>query len=73
MVNPNNRSTLYIATDLGVFISIDGGNTWAVENTGFANVSTEALSIGDDKGVPAVFAFTHGRGAWRLALSARSR
>ena len=48
-----------------MFTSIDGGATWAVENTGFANVVTEALRPREG---PTLFAFTHGRGAWRVNL-----
>ena len=61
-------STLYAGTDLGVFVSIDGGASWAVEKTGFANVVTAALAAGTHQGAPTLFAFTHGRGAWRLPL-----
>ncbi|HVR98310.1 MAG TPA: hypothetical protein VMW27_16975 [Thermoanaerobaculia bacterium] len=65
VVDPNNSSRLYLGTDLGVFVSTDGGTTWAVENTGFANVVTVGLAVqGGD-----LFAFTHGRGAWRVPLS----
>ncbi len=64
VVDPNSGSRLYLGTDLGVFVSTDGGATWAVENTGFANVVTESLSIQGRN----LFAFTHGRGAWRVPL-----
>jgi hypothetical protein len=66
VVDPANTSRLYVGTDLGVFVSRDGGATWAVENTGFANVITESLSVGNVAGMPNIFAFTHGRGAWRV-------
>jgi hypothetical protein len=64
VVDPNSSSRLYLGTDLGVFVSADGGATWAVENTGFANVVTESLAIQGRN----LFAFTHGRGAWRVPL-----
>src|SRR5262249_12057512 len=57
---------LYIGTDVGVFVSLDQGAHWAVENTGYANIPTEHLLIHDST----LYAFTHGRGAWRVALSA---
>ena len=69
VVDPSDPSRLYVGTDLGVFASADGGATWAVENTGFANVITEALAIGTVSGTPNIFAFTHGRGAWRVATT----
>ncbi len=48
--------------------STDGGATWAVENTGFANVMTEWLTLADGPGAGTLFAFTHGRGAWKVAI-----
>lgn len=68
VVDPENPQRLYVGTDLGVFVSLNGGASWAVENTGFANVVTEALTVGRVDGSPVLhlFAFTHGRGAWRV-------
>jgi photosystem II stability/assembly factor-like uncharacterized protein len=69
VIDPDNPLRLYLGTDLGVFTSTNGGATWAVENTGFANVVTEWLAIGSESGgAPVLFAFTHGRGAWKVAL-----
>jgi photosystem II stability/assembly factor-like uncharacterized protein len=69
VVDPDNPRRLYLGTDLGVMISLDGGFSWAVENTGFANAVTEWLALqNDDRGDPWLFAFTHGRGAWRVPL-----
>ncbi len=72
-VDPARRERLYLGTDLGVFVSLDGGATWRVENTGFAPVVTETVVIGQGARGPAVYAFTHGRGAWRAELSPRDR
>lgn len=70
VVDPENLNRIYLGTDLGVFTSANRGHTWAVENTGFANAVTEWLAIGDGPdGRPMLFAFTHGRGAWRVDLS----
>jgi hypothetical protein len=69
VVDPNNTTRLYIGTDVGVFSSLDGGVNWAKENTGFANVITESLSINSSGSTRFLFAFTHGRGVWRVALS----
>jgi len=70
VVQPGNPERLYIGTDLGVFTTINGGRTWAVENTGFANVVTEWLALGtDNDGEPWLFAFTHGRGAFKVRLN----
>ena len=72
-VDPARRERLYLGTDLGVFVSLDGGAHWRVENTGFAAVVTETVVIGQGARGPAVYAFTHGRGAWRAELSPRDR
>ena len=45
VVDPSNTRGVHVGTDLGVFVSTDGGASWAVENTGFANVVTEALVL----------------------------
>jgi hypothetical protein len=51
-----------------VFTTIDGGSTWNVEDTGFANVVVDSLSITSRSGANNVYAFTHGRGAWRAPI-----
>ncbi|MDH3403944.1 MAG: hypothetical protein OEP45_10045, partial [Acidobacteriota bacterium] len=68
VVDPNDTSRLYLGTDLGVLVSLDAGETWAVENTGFANVVTEWLTLAQAGGRNYLFAFTHGRGVWRVPL-----
>jgi hypothetical protein len=77
-IDPTNTSRLYVGTDLGVFVSLDGGVNWLRENTGFANVVTESLSVSAVGATTSVFAFTHGRGAWGvqtcdISLSPTSR
>lgn len=72
VIDPANTSKLYIGTDLGVFASLDGGANWAREITGFANVVTESLAVNTVGGVTSVFAFTHGRGAWKVPVCAFS-
>jgi photosystem II stability/assembly factor-like uncharacterized protein len=64
---------LFLGTDLGVFVSTDDGATWLVENTGFAPAVTETVLIGPGERGPAVYAFTHGRGAWRAELGLDKR
>jgi hypothetical protein len=68
VVDPTNSQRLFVGSDVGVFVSVNGGSTWNRENSGFANVITESLAIGNRAGVPNLFAFTHGRGAWRVPL-----
>ncbi|MEN8132107.1 MAG: hypothetical protein ABFS45_18405 [Pseudomonadota bacterium] len=69
VIDPNDTSRLYVGTDLGVFVSTDGGQTWMVENTGFANVTTEKLVLNTHNGVDTLYAFTHGRGVFRVGLA----
>jgi len=69
VVDPLKTSRLYVGTDLGVFVTTDGGGTWAVERTGFANVITEHLVR--EPRTNRLYAFTHGRGAWYVPLPVR--
>jgi uncharacterized protein (TIGR03437 family) len=68
-IDPSNTARLYVATDVGVFVSTNGGMSWAVEDTGFPNVITETLVMHVASGVTQLYAFTHGRGAWRVAVN----
>jgi hypothetical protein len=70
VADPKDPERLFVGTDLGVFASTSGGLGWAVENAGFANAVTEALQIVETPaGKRVLFAFTHGRGAWRVELA----
>jgi ligand-binding sensor domain-containing protein len=70
VVDPTVPERLYLGTDLGVLTTLNGGTSWSVENTGFAHAVTESLSLSeDDDGALWLFAFTHGRGAWRVRLN----
>src|SRR5260370_16142183 len=68
IVDPQNPSTLYLGTDIGVFVSLDGGGTWARDDNPFANAVTETLVLDRSAGQSTLFAFTHGRGVWKVAL-----
>src|SRR5262249_36169910 len=72
VVDPSNTAPLFVGTDLGVFSSHDSGGTGPIENTGFDTIITEALGVGNVAAAAHVFAFTHGRGAWRVPLAAPS-
>jgi hypothetical protein len=70
VVDPDDSQRLYLGTDLGVMITLDGGRTWLREETGFGPAVTMWLSIvRDPSGQKLLFAFTHGRGAWRVKLA----
>jgi hypothetical protein len=69
VVDPDDRQRLYLGTDLGVMVSIDGGGTWMTEETGFGPAVTMWLSLlRAPAGQRQLFAFTHGRGVWRVTL-----
>jgi uncharacterized repeat protein (TIGR01451 family) len=72
LVDPRQTNVLYVGTDLGVFVSTDGGANWLVENTGFANAVTESLSFNSSNGVSHLYAFTYGRSAYKVRLSGKS-
>jgi hypothetical protein len=69
VVDPDDQQRLYLGTDLGVMVSLDGGQTWMTEETGFGPAVTMWLSlIRTPAGQKQLFAFTHGRGVWRVTL-----
>ncbi len=61
-------NTIYVGTEIGVFVTTDGGTNWSRENTGFANVITDHLAFNFVNPNWQLFAFTHGRGAFRATL-----
>lgn len=70
VVDPNNSQRIYVGTDLGVFVSLDGGANWARETTGFSNTVVESMTALNNNGVTTLFAFTHGRGAFKVTIPA---
>ena len=68
MVDPQDTSRIYLGTDLGVFVSVDGGTSWSRDQSPFAAVPTEALQIERGGGASYLYAFTFGRGVWRTLL-----
>jgi hypothetical protein len=68
LIDPDLSSTLYIGTDLGVFVSLDSGNTWAFDSS-LPAVVTESLQMDKDGAAKYLYAFTYGRGAWRVNLT----
>lgn len=65
VVDPQNPRRIWIGTDIGVFTSIDRGATWKEENSGF-RVPVAALVLSSDR--KSLFAFTHGRGVWKVSI-----
>ena len=68
-IDPANTARIYVGTDVGLFVTTDGGANWAVETTGFVNAPVESLAINTNDGAVYLYAFTHGRGVWRVKIS----
>jgi uncharacterized protein (TIGR03437 family) len=69
IVDLNNSSTLYVGSDTGIFITQDGGNTWAHDPSAFADAVVDSLKLDRPLGGSVLFAFTFGRGAWKTPLA----
>ncbi|WP_444997134.1 GlyGly-CTERM sorting domain-containing protein [Aliikangiella sp. IMCC44359] len=65
VIDPTNTSRVIVGTDMGIFISVDGGMNWSVDGSGFANTAVAHLEIKNGE----LFAFTHGRSAYKVELS----
>jgi hypothetical protein len=65
--DPTHQS-LYVATDLGVFTTADGGATWtSFNNSSLPNVAVFSLRLHAPSRT--LMAATHGRGAWKVVLN----
>ncbi|MGE0131652.1 MAG: BACON domain-containing carbohydrate-binding protein [Blastocatellales bacterium] len=67
-VDPANSDRIFAGTDVGLFVSINGGAAWAVES-GLPQVPVKALVFHTANGAASLYAFTRGRGAWRAVAS----
>ena len=68
VVDPLNNQTLYAGTEMGVFTSVDGGNSWLRDDNNFANTPVTQLVLDRSAGVTNLIAFTFGRGVWKTAV-----
>jgi len=60
--HPADPQRLYVGTEVGVFATANGGQTWSTTNQGPANVSVDELVF--MHGSTTLLAATHGRGLW---------
>ncbi|MGI8788377.1 MAG: VPS10 domain-containing protein [Pyrinomonadaceae bacterium] len=67
LIDSNNANTLYIGTDIGVFRSTVGGNTWETFNTGMPPTIISAL---DSQPSGLMQAASYGRGLYEINLNA---
>lgn len=65
-VDPLNPSNLYAGTDIGVYVSLNGGTTWAPYGTGLPRVAVFDMEIQSQHRILRVA--THGRGMWDIGL-----
>ena len=68
VIDPLNNQTLYVGTELGVFTSLDGGNSWMSDTNDFANTPITQLILDRSAGATNLIAFTYGRGVWKTAI-----
>ncbi|MBL8174478.1 MAG: hypothetical protein JNK48_07405 [Bryobacterales bacterium] len=68
LIDPRKTDTLYLGTDLGVFVSLDRGASWAKEDSGFPNTVVESMTLEVQGEGALLTAFTRGRGAWKVFL-----
>lgn len=64
LVMPYNTDIVWAGTEIGLFESTDGGNTWQYADNGFPKVTAFEMKIMDGQVVVA----TYGRGIWTVDL-----
>ena len=70
-LRPGNSNVVYIATDIGVFRSLDGGATWQDFNDGWAWQDLPRIIVSElvvRRSSKALYASTMGRGIYRRSL-----
>ncbi len=63
-VHPTQPNVLYVGTEVGLFVSEDGGNNWSTENNGPAATIVRVLFFADNN---TLVAGTYGRGIWKTS------
>ena len=66
LVRDDNTGTLYAGTDFGVLSLAAGATHWSVAGNDLPPVAVYGLTISSSS--RALYAATHGRGAWKLTL-----
>ncbi len=65
--DPSNSNILYVGTDMGVYVSIDSGNSWNVLAGNFPVTFVHDLVIHPRDNIMIIA--THGRGLWAMDVS----
>jgi photosystem II stability/assembly factor-like uncharacterized protein len=66
-INPRKPNTVYIATEIGVFVSETGGGNWMRLGRGLPSLPIFTIMVNTTTNYITVA--THGRGAWRLPIA----
>jgi uncharacterized cupin superfamily protein len=66
VIDPSVSNTYYVATDVGVFTTSNGGSSWATFSAGLPNVAVVGLKL--HQASRTLVAVTHGRSAWGRGL-----
>jgi uncharacterized protein (TIGR03437 family) len=69
LIDPLNPLTVYLGTDMGIFVSTDGGSSWGHDTSSFTNTVVNTLALDRGAGVTNLYAYTFGRGVWRVTLA----
>jgi hypothetical protein len=67
VIDPDASSTLFVATDVGVFYSTNNGTSWTSLVTGLPRVAVLGLTLHNASRT--LRASTHGRGAWDINIA----
>jgi photosystem II stability/assembly factor-like uncharacterized protein len=65
--DPKNKNILYVGTDLGVYVTIDGGKKWHVMANNLPTTYVHDLVIHPRENIMLIA--THGRGLWAMDVS----
>jgi photosystem II stability/assembly factor-like uncharacterized protein len=67
-IDPLNSQKMYAGTDIGVWVSVDGGGTWSTFSTGLPRVAVfdMAFQAGGAGAIRVLRIATHGRGIWEI-------
>jgi len=65
-LHPDDESIVYAGSDIGMFITTDGGGNWASYSNGLPRAAVVALEV--HKGERKLRAATHGRSIWQIDL-----
>ncbi|MFN2501199.1 MAG: hypothetical protein ABR530_04230 [Pyrinomonadaceae bacterium] len=68
VIDPLNPEVLYAGTDIGVYVSNNGGELWAPFGTGLPRVAVFDMAIQPTSRMLRIA--THGRGMWQIPLPA---